>query len=180
MKEWSGGSHIFTKSTPRVPGNIPLTAIWYKYIYHKVLGFISGEGTEITEPGVTYLYHYPDNYNIVSIWPVLYHHVIDSYFSDCYAINNHNRMRQFELVLYKYWVTQSGYFRLVTTVALGMGLTDGNLLFCHGISEKSKDKTISMREYTDRTVYDWFNNPFSGDHGSPNLNIPHITIDDSH
>ena len=85
-----------------------------------------------------------------------------------------------DVALEKYWATQSVYFRLSTTVELGMGITDGKLLFCHGISEKIKDKTISMREYTDRTVYDWFNNPFSGDCGSQYLNIPHITIDDSH
>ena len=35
-----------------------------------------------------------------------------------------------------------------------------------------------MREYTSRTVYDCFNNPFTADCGSPALNLPSITIDD--
>ena len=63
-------------------------------------------------------------------------------------------MHQSDLVLEKYWVTHSSYFRLATTVALGMGITDGKLLFCHGISEESVDKKISMREYKNSTVYD--------------------------
>ena len=34
-------------------------------------------------------------------------------------------MRHYDIALEEYWVTQSGYFRLATTVALGMGITDG-------------------------------------------------------
>ena len=37
-------------------------------------------------------------------------------------------MCQFELALDKCWATQGGYFRLATTVALDMRITDGNLL----------------------------------------------------
>ena len=49
-------------------------------------------------------------------------------------------MRQSDIALDKCCVTQSGYFRLVTTVTLGMCITDGKLLFCLGISEESVDK----------------------------------------
>ena len=59
-----------------------------------------------------------------------------SYFNDFNAIDNHNSMLQSNLELEKYWVTQIGHFILGTTVALGMGITDANLPFCHGISEK--------------------------------------------
>ena len=45
-------------------------------------------------------------------------------------------------------------FRLETTVTLGMGITDGNILFYHGISKGSLDKKFSMREYKNRTIYD--------------------------
>ena len=44
-------------------------------------------------------------------------------------------MRQSDLSLEEYLVTQSGYFRLATTVALGMGITDGELLYCNGFAE---------------------------------------------
>ena len=45
-------------------------------------------------------------------------------------------------------MTQGGYFILATTVALGMGIADGKLLFYHGISEESVDKTFSTKEKT--------------------------------
>ena len=54
-------------------------------------------------------------------------------------------MRQSDVALEKYWATQSVYFRLATTVTVGIGITYGKLLFYHGISEQSKDKTISIR-----------------------------------
>ena len=48
-------------------------------------------------------------------------------------------MRKSEPCIYKYWVTQSEYFRLVVIVALGMGIVYRKLLLCHGISDQSKD-----------------------------------------
>ena len=57
-------------------------------------------------------------------------------------------------MLDKYLSNQSIYFKLATTVVLGMGIAYGKLLFCHGISEKSKEKTVAIREYNDGTVYD--------------------------
>ena len=87
-------------------------------------------------------------------------------------------MRQFDLALEKYWVTYSGYFRLATTVTLGVRITDVNLLFCHGILEESVDKGISTREYNNTPVYDCFDNTFPDDCGSPDCNPPPIIIDD--
>ena len=43
-------------------------------------------------------------------------------------------MQQSDIELETYWGTHRGYFRLATTVALGMGITDEKLLFCHDIS----------------------------------------------
>ena len=86
-------------------------------------------------------------------------------------------MRKSDLVVDTVLVTQSGYFRLATTLALGMGITDGNILFCHGISEGSVDNKSSTREYNTRKVYEFLNNPFPTDCGSPYLNLPPITID---
>ena len=60
---------------------------------------------------------------------------IGIYYNTFIVIDNHNRISQSDLVLYKYWVTYHGYFILATTLALGTGITDGELLFCHGISE---------------------------------------------
>ena len=49
-------------------------------------------------------------------------------------------MWQYNLALHKYWASKSGYFSLATTVALGMGITDEKLLYCHGVSEVNVDK----------------------------------------
>ena len=88
-------------------------------------------------------------------------------------------MRKSELALDKYWVTQSGYFRLVNTVALGMGILYTKLLLWHGFSEQSKDKNISMRELKNRTVDYWLNNTFSVDSGTPASDLSLILVDDS-
>ena len=87
-------------------------------------------------------------------------------------------MHQYVLLIEKYLVTQSGYFRLSNTVALGMGNKDGKLLFYHVISEESTDKKILTKEYNHSTVYDWFNNPFPNHCGSPVLNPPPVPIYD--
>ena len=88
-------------------------------------------------------------------------------------------MRKYDLAIEKYWVTQSGYFRLATKVILGMGITDGEILLCHGISEGVVEKKFSTIYYNNRTVYYYFKDPFPTDFGSPYLNPPPINIDDS-
>ena len=60
MKYWPGGSYLVLKSTPRFPGESLLLAIGYKYNSRKVLVFIATEGAGSTEPGDTYLSHFPD------------------------------------------------------------------------------------------------------------------------
>ena len=122
------------KSAPRVLGDKPFMAIVSKCVSKKVLWFIAADGGIITEPGVTYLSCYPENYYIFSILPFFCPHMIFGYFSACNAIDNHNRICCSKLALEKYWVTLSGYFKLTTTVSLDMGITDGNILFCRGIS----------------------------------------------
>ena len=67
------------------------------------------------------------------------------HFNDCNAIENHNKIQKYDLALEKYWVTQSGHFRLATTLALGEGITDENIIFYHCISEKIKDREIATR-----------------------------------
>ena len=124
------------KSNPRVTGGRKTMAIEHKYNYRKVLGFIATEGAGSTEPGYPYLSHYPDMYSNVYVRPVVCTHLLFRYLNSCNLIYNHNIIHQYNLVLEKYWVTHSGYFRLATTVTLGMVITDGKLLFCHGIQRK--------------------------------------------
>ena len=62
-------------------------------------------------------------------------------------------MQQSDIALEKYWVTQSGYFRLETIIALGMSITYGKILYCHGVSKGNMEKKISTLGYNNRTVY---------------------------
>ena len=87
------------ESTARVPGERPLLEIGYKYNYRKVLWFIATEGDGSTEPGDTYLSHFPDIYYTVSVQPVVGPHLIGRYFNAYNAIENHNRMQKSDIVL---------------------------------------------------------------------------------
>ena len=60
IKYWPGGSYLVMRITPRFPVEITLLDIGYKYNSRKVLGFINTEGAGSTEPGDSYLYHFPD------------------------------------------------------------------------------------------------------------------------
>ena len=68
-------------------------------------------------PGDPYLSSFPDMYSNVSVRPVVLTNFLGRNFNDCNAIENRNRMRQYDILMDKYWVTQSRYFRLSTTVA---------------------------------------------------------------
>ena len=80
--------------------------------------------------------------------------MLDRYVNSCKVIYNHNRMWKSYLYPEKDLVMQSGYFILVTTVLLVMGIAYAKLLSYHGISEQSMDKKFSMKWYNSRTVYD--------------------------
>ena len=62
---------------------------------------------------------------------------------------------------------------------LGMGITVAKILFCHGISELNREKKSQMREYSNRTVYNCFNNQFSFDFSISFLILPPMDIGDS-
>ena len=74
-------------------------------------------------------------------------------------------------------MTQSLYFILATTVTVGMGIIDSNILLFHGIPWQIKYNTIAIIEYNDRAVYDCFDDPFSVDSVNTALNITPIHID---
>ena len=70
-------------SGPRSTGDIPLVSIRYNHRSQMFIGIISVEGYGNTEPGVTCLYIYPENYYNDSILPVFHYHVISRYVSYC-------------------------------------------------------------------------------------------------
>ena len=87
----------------------------YKYKSQKVLESIYTEGSVSTNPGSTYLSHFPDTYYNISIIPVFHTCILVRYFNTCNYIERHNKIQNYDLELDKYWVSQSGYFRLALT-----------------------------------------------------------------
>ena len=64
-----------------------------------VLGFIANEVSGRTEPGDTYLSHFPEIVSNVSVCPVVRPHLIGKYINVCNAIDNQNRIRKSDIEL---------------------------------------------------------------------------------
>ena len=77
---------------------------------------------------------FPLHFLNVYVHPVVRPPFRGVYFYSCNISYGYNRMRQSNLVIEKYWVTQGGYFRLLATVSLGMVILDWKLVYCHGVS----------------------------------------------
>ena len=99
--DWLGGSYLDLKSTPRVTCGIPLLVIGNKYNYRKVIVFIATEGGGNTEPGDPYLSCFPEIYSNVSVFPVVFPHLLGRYFNSYNTIDNQNMMWQSNLALDK-------------------------------------------------------------------------------
>ena len=173
-----GVSYLIMKITERDIVGRTLMVIGYKYYSSKVPRCIATEGSGSTEKVDPYLSCYPEIVSNVSVRPDVCIHLIGRYFNAYNTIDNHNRIRNYDPALEKYWVGQSGHSRLAAAVELGICIIDGKIIFCHGISDVSLDNKVSTIEDNNITVYNYFNNPFRNDCGSPAFNIPPITIDD--
>ena len=111
-------------------------AIGYKYNSWKLVEFIFSGEDGITYPGDPYLSFLPRTHSNISINP-FFPHILGRYF---------NTMKQNDIIIDKYWVKQSGYFRLMTIVALDMWIKYVNRLLCCGISEKIGYRKILMTD----------------------------------
>ena len=55
-------------------------------------------------------------------------------------VDSHNKSRQSDLALEKWWVNQCGCLRLCTTVAMGMTITNCWKLFRYGVKRDNYEK----------------------------------------
>ena len=159
-KDWPGGSYLLLRSKPMVPGGRPLIDISYKYNARKFLYFIVTEKTGSTNTGIPYLSKYPDQFNNVAIFPVARPLVMSNIFSAVNEVDSHNKSRQSDLALDKWWITQCGWLRLYTTVAMGITITNCWKLFRYGVKRDHCDKLMGIREFLERIAQDCFNNNF--------------------
>ena len=65
-------------------------------------------------------------------------------------VDSHNKPRQPDLALKKWWVTQCGWLRLYTTVAMGTTITNFWKLFHYGVKIDHYEKMIGIREFSER------------------------------
>ena len=87
-------------------------------------------------------------------------------------VDSHNKSRQSDLALEKWWVNQCGWLRLCTSVAMGMTITNCWKLFLYGVKREHYDKLIGIREFSERIAQDCYNNNFSSDSGTPAKTVP--------
>ena len=144
-KNWPGGSYLVLRSKPMLPGGRPLIAIGYKYNAQKVISFIVTNNAGSTRTGIPYLSKYPDQFTNVSIRPVARSLVMSKVFSAVNEVDSHNKSRQSDLALKKWWVTQCGWLRLCTTVAMVTTITNCWKLFRYGVKRDRYDKLIVIR-----------------------------------
>ena len=122
MKDFPGGTWITLEGRAQKEG-IDLVCVGYKYNKKTVLTFVFTKGAGSTAPGESYEARFPDKYGNVCVRHVSRPALMANYFKYSNCVDLHNQARQFDLRLEKKWVTQSGYFRLYTTI-LGMTVTD--------------------------------------------------------
>ena len=94
------------------------------------------------------------------------------FFSAGNEVDSHNTSRQYDLALEKWWVTQCGWLRVCTEVAMGMTITNCWKMFRCGVKRDHYEKLIGIRELSERFAQDCFNNHFSPDRGDPAKNVP--------
>ena len=105
-----------------VPGDRLLMDIGNKYKTRKALYFIVTDNTGITQTGLTYLSKYYDQFTNVYIRPVARPLFMSKFFSAVNEVDYQKKLRQSDLALDKWWVTQCGWIRLYTTVAMGTAI----------------------------------------------------------
>lgn len=159
MAFFPGGSHMVMKTES---GGKAMYAIGYKYSSKKTLCFIASEGTGSTLPGKSYEARYPDRHGNVHVREVPRPRIVSTYFDKSNAIDSHNHVRQFELALEKFWVTQNPWFRLSTTL-FGMGVVDCWKAYRYHLNQKHKQKQIPIRSFASLLARELLHNSFCND-----------------
>ena len=62
-------------------------------------------------------------------------------------VDSHNKSRNSDLAMDKFWVTQYGWLRLFTKVSMGMTIANLWKLFCYGVKRDHYEKMIGIRKF---------------------------------
>ena len=84
-------------------------------------------------------------------------------FGSVYDFDYHNKSRNPDLELEKFCINQCGWIRLFTQFSMGITITNLQKLFFYGVKRYHYEKSIGIRELSERIFLDFFNGPFSTD-----------------
>ena len=156
MAKWPAGSHLVLKSKVR---DQVLYAVGYKYCKKKVLFFIMTDGASHTEPGSPYVAKWKDKNGNHCEKLVPRPECIALYFERSNVIDVLNQIRQHLLKLEKCWVTQCGFFRIITTF-FGITVIDTYRGYMHHINHLNKHKKegLTAIQFADMLALDMLQN----------------------
>ena len=101
------------------------------------------QGAGHTEPGHCYKAKWKDDNGNTMTRDVAHPQVISKYFANSNVIDVFNQARQFDLRLEKHWVTEDGYFRLITTL-FGIVITAVNCFRVFFLDLESIEKSSAL------------------------------------
>ena len=163
MQSWPAGSHLLLKTVLNKGrrGEKVVYALGYKYCKAKVMFFIFNEGAGHTECRDEYAYEakWKDKNLNTLTRKIRRPHVCHLYFSSCNVIDVLNQSRQHELALEKHWLTQNGYFRVVTTI-FGMTVVDAWKGYIWHCGPNHRHRKVNLLDFVDMMCKDMLCNDF--------------------
>ena len=122
---------------------------------------------------------FPDQFSNVSICPVARPHIMSKFFGLVNEVESHNKSRQSDIVMDKFWAKQCYWLWLYNNVSTRMKITNSWKLFRYGVKRKHYEKFIGIREFSERLAMDCFSNPFTADKVTPAKNITTLDYTDN-
>jgi hypothetical protein len=123
------------------------------------MSFIFNKGCGNTENGQPYEARWKDENNNTRTRDVARPDIVAKYYDGCNIIDVHNQSRQYNLRLEKHWVTEDGFFRLMTTI-IGIVITDCWKGYNHHLHDNHRHKGMELLEYTKILAKDMLDNKY--------------------
>eukprot|EP00873_Tetraselmis_striata_P023449 jgi/Tetstr1/443713/TSEL_031703.t1 len=146
LKDKPAGSRMVLRSTVESVG---LNAIGYKYNMRRVLFFLATEGAGGVHDGEPYFQRWAADFNNITTVPIPRPDVVSQYLAWSPRVDNHNQSRQHDLMLEELWLTQDCWFRLHTTVAGIIHVTDCWKLAKHHLPRHHPLKESTVVNFAD-------------------------------
>ena len=141
------------------------------YCKRKTLCFLFTEGASSTTPGEPYRAKWKDENGNSRYRDVPRPQCCSTYFIHSNVIDVLNMQRQKELRLEKFWVTEDGYFRIITSV-FGICVVDCWNAYKWHLPDNHRHKHCDLETFYDMMALDLLNNEESSEIDDGTLHIP--------